>query len=377
MKLTVFLSGGGSNFQAILDAISNGQLENVDVLKVISDRECHGINRAIQAQIEFEIVSRKQKLFQKKLEKAIPEETDYIILAGFLSILPASIIERFKNKIVNIHPSLLPKFGGKGMYGMNVHKAVIEAQEEQTGCTVHLVDVGIDTGQTLFQRSVSVHKNDTPQDVQKRVLEQEHQVFPIAIKYLSQLHQANFPNAVLKSGQPISDAFLEKGITTFQSACHFVKNLPYHRNLERDSRFVLKEMKGVCSTKHALLKQLAKELDLPEITMILGVFKMNAENTPKVAHLLEKYSLDFIPEAHTYFRVNGVLIDLTRSESFTAKFESDLLHEQEYLPNQIGDWKVDFHKNFLSSFIKKQNWKISLDQLWQVREECINALFTA
>lgn len=375
MKLTVFLSGGGSNFQAILNAIQSGQLQNVQVIKVIADRECQGINRAIDAKIEFDIIHRKQKHFQENLLKAIPQEADYIILAGFLSILPATIIEQFQNKIVNIHPSLLPKFGGKGMYGMNVHKAVVKAKEKESGCTVHFVDVGVDTGQTLFQRSVPIFENDTPQDVQQRVLKQEHQIFPIAIDYLNRLHQANFPNAEIKAGKPISDAFLQKGITSFQAACHFVKNLPYHRNEERNANCVLKEMQGVCSTKHALLKQLANELDLQEIKMMLGVFKMNAQNTPKVKTVLESSQLDYIPEAHTYFRVNGVLIDLTTSESFTAEFEPDLLYEQEYSPNQIGDWKVNFHKDFLSNYIAKQNWTISLNQLWQVREECIEALF--
>lgn len=375
MKLTVFLSGGGSNFQAILNAIQNKQIKNVQVLKVIADRECQGINRAIDAQIEFEIINRKQSNFQENLLKAIPQETDYIILAGFLSIIPATIIEQFKNKIINIHPSLLPKFGGKGMYGMNVHKAVIAAKEKESGCTIHFVDLGVDTGQILFQRRVDVLETDKPQDVQKRVLIQEHQIFPIAIDYLTQFHQANFPNAEIKTGQPISDAFLQKGIKSFQAACHFVKNLPYHRNEERDANCVLKEMQGVCSTKHALLKQLANELDLGDIKMTLGVFKMNAQNTPKVKAVLEKYNLEYLPEAHTYFRVNGVLIDLTTSESFTAEFESNLLYEQKYFPNQIGDWKVNFHKNFLSNYIKEQNWNISLHQLWQAREACIDALF--
>ena len=183
MKLTVLLSGSGTNFQAILNAIDQGKLSNVTIQKVIADRECQGINRAIDYNIPFTIVQRKN--LENDLQKAIPSDTDLIVLAGFLSILPQSIIEQFPEKIINIHPSLLPKFGGKGMYGMNVHNAVIAAGEQESGCTVHFVNEGIDTGKIILQYKVPVFKTDTAEQLQKRVLKQEHLAFPKAIQHLA------------------------------------------------------------------------------------------------------------------------------------------------------------------------------------------------
>ncbi|MDC7240164.1 MAG: formyltransferase family protein, partial [Spirochaetales bacterium] len=112
----------------------------------------------------------------------IPEDTDLIVLAGYLSILSAEFVEKWKGKIINIHPALLPEFGGKGMYGMNVHRAVLEAGRKKSGCTVHYVDGGVDTGETILQREVPVLPGDSPEDLQKRVLEQEHIALPEAIR---------------------------------------------------------------------------------------------------------------------------------------------------------------------------------------------------
>ena len=184
MKLTILLSGSGTNFQAILNAIKQGKLAGVDIIKVIADRECEGINRAIANHIPYAVVSRRLKTFEQQLLSEIPAQTDLIVLAGFLSILPKKIIRLYPKKIINIHPSLLPKFGGKGMYGMRVHKAVIEAGEKESGCSVHYVDEGIDTGEIILQKKVNVFPNDTAEDLQKRVLEQEHILFPKAIQLL-------------------------------------------------------------------------------------------------------------------------------------------------------------------------------------------------
>ena len=185
LNITILLSGSGTNFQAIVNAIDSGKLNNVNIAKVIADRECEGINKAIKNTIPYAIVSRRIKTFEQQLIAEIPEETDLIVLAGFLSILPEQLIRLYPKKIINIHPSLLPKFGGKGMYGMRVHKAVINAKEKESGCTVHFVDYGIDTGEIILQTTVPVYETDTPELLQQRVLEQEHELLPKAIQQLA------------------------------------------------------------------------------------------------------------------------------------------------------------------------------------------------
>lgn len=176
-KIAVLLSGGGSNLQTIIDAVESGNL-NCKIDVVIADREANGLERAKKHGIKSILVDRKQYKtdLTKEIFKNIDKDTDLIVLAGYLSILDGEITKEWHNKIINIHPSLLPKFGGKGMYGMNVHKAVVEAKEKESGCTVHYVNAGIDTGTTIKQSRVPVLAEDNPEDVQKRVLVEEHKL---------------------------------------------------------------------------------------------------------------------------------------------------------------------------------------------------------
>ena len=155
-RIAVLVSGGGSNLQSIIDNIEQGNL-NCKISYVIADRECYGLKRAEKHGIKNVLLDRK-------------------VLAGYLSILSPEFIKKWSRKIINIHPSLLPKFGGKGMYGMNVHRAVIEAKETESGCTIHFVDTGVDTGEIILQIKVPVLSDDTPEVLQKRVLEKEHVV---------------------------------------------------------------------------------------------------------------------------------------------------------------------------------------------------------
>ncbi|WP_455042212.1 phosphoribosylglycinamide formyltransferase [Leptotrichia buccalis] len=187
-RIAVFVSGSGSNLQSIIDNIENGTL-NCEISYVIADRECFGLERAEKHGIKSIMLDKK--LFGNKLSDEISailenniEKTDYIVLAGYLSILSESFISKWNRKIINIHPSLLPKFGGKGMYGMNVHRAVIEAKETESGCTIHFVDTGVDTGEIILQIKVPVLSNDTPEILQKRVLEKEHILLIKGIKKL-------------------------------------------------------------------------------------------------------------------------------------------------------------------------------------------------
>ena len=187
-RIAVFISGSGSNLQSIIDNIKNGTL-NCEISYVIADRECFGLERAEKHGIKSIMLDKK--LFGNKLSDEISailengiEKTDYIVLAGYLSILSESFINKWTRKIINIHPSLLPKFGGKGMYGMNVHRAVIEAKETESGCTIHFVDTGVDTGEIILQIKVPVLSDDTPEILQKRVLEKEHILLIEGIKKL-------------------------------------------------------------------------------------------------------------------------------------------------------------------------------------------------
>ena len=187
-RIAVLVSGGGSNLQSIIDNIEQGNL-NCEISYVIADRKCHGLERAEKHGIKNILLDRK--VLKEKLSDEISnvlenddEKTDYIVLAGYLSILSPEFIKKWSRKIINIHPSLLPKFGGKGMYGMNVHRAVIEAKETESGCTIHFVDTGVDTGEIILQIKVPVLSDDTPEVLQKRVLKKEHVLLIEGIKRL-------------------------------------------------------------------------------------------------------------------------------------------------------------------------------------------------
>jgi phosphoribosylglycinamide formyltransferase-1 len=183
-KITVLISGGGTNLQSIIDRVENGFID-AKINYVIADRQAYGLERAKRHNIKNILIDRKLgriKWTERFLSRMQEEKPDLIVLAGFLSIIDKQIIEQFPKKIINIHPALLPKFGGKGMYGINVHRAVIEAGEKESGCTVHYVDTGVDTGKIIIQRKVMVLPDDTPERLQKRVLEQEHLALSEAIR---------------------------------------------------------------------------------------------------------------------------------------------------------------------------------------------------
>jgi phosphoribosylglycinamide formyltransferase-1 len=179
-NIVVLVSGSGTNLQRILDTIDSGEIQNAKVSLVVADRECYGLERAKNHHIENILIPRG-KNFSSELSKVIPENTDLIVLAGFLSILKPEFCENWNGKIINIHPALLPKYGGKGMWGMNVHNAVIEAKEKESGATVHFVTPGIDEGQAILQKSFEVTEDDTPETLAEKVHHIEYEIFPIAI----------------------------------------------------------------------------------------------------------------------------------------------------------------------------------------------------
>lgn len=177
-KIAILVSGSGSNLQSVIDNIENKNL-NCEITFVIADRECYALERAKKHSIKNFLLDKK--IYKENLSNEIDlilknneKKTDFIILAGYLSILSKDFIEKWNEKIINIHPSLLPKFGGKDMYGIRVHEAVIKAKEKESGCTVHFVDTGIDTGKIILNKKVPVFENDSPQSLQERVLKEEH-----------------------------------------------------------------------------------------------------------------------------------------------------------------------------------------------------------
>lgn len=183
-KIAVLVSGSGSNLEAIIDSINKEEL-NCTIEAVISDKEgAYGIKRAKDNNISTYIFSRKQygDKLSSEILKILEGKVDLIVLAGFLSILKGDILEIFKNRIINIHPSLLPLFCGSHMYGIKVHEKVIESGVKVSGCTVHYVEAGIDTGNIILQKTVAVCSDDTALTLQKRVLEQEHIALPEVIR---------------------------------------------------------------------------------------------------------------------------------------------------------------------------------------------------
>ncbi|MDE6739065.1 MAG: phosphoribosylglycinamide formyltransferase [Lachnospiraceae bacterium] len=178
LKIVVCVSGGGTNLQAIIDGVHAGSIPNVEILRVISNnRNAYALERAKQAGIEGICVSPRdyadREQFNEALLKAVDEVSpDLIVLAGFLVVLPPQLIKEYENKIINIHPSLIPSFCGKGYYGLKVHEAVLERGVKVTGATVHFVDEGTDTGPIIMQKAVQVLQRDTPETLQQRVMEE-------------------------------------------------------------------------------------------------------------------------------------------------------------------------------------------------------------
>ncbi|MBA5849843.1 phosphoribosylglycinamide formyltransferase [Clostridium sp. cel8] len=187
-KIAVLVSGGGTDFQSIIDAIDSGYIKNCSIEAAISDRDgIYALSRAKKNNIKTYVFDRK--IYKDKISSCILNvlygKVDLIVCAGWLSILKGDLISKFKNRIINIHPSLIPSFCGSGMYGIKVHEKVIEYGVKVSGCTVHFVDDGTDSGPIIMQRTVPVYFEDTPQTLQARILEEEHKVLPEVIGLIS------------------------------------------------------------------------------------------------------------------------------------------------------------------------------------------------
>ncbi|WP_050606934.1 phosphoribosylglycinamide formyltransferase [Clostridium niameyense] len=188
-KIAVLVSGGGTNLQSIIDNIEKGYLKNCCIECVISDRDnVYGLKRAENKKIKTYVFDRKiyKDQISDEILKVLENKVDLIVLAGWLSILEGDLIDKFENKIINIHPSLIPSFCGNGMYGIRVHQKAIEYGVKISGCTVHFVDQKTDNGPIIMQKVVPVFSKDTAESLQKRVLEKEHMALSEAIKLISE-----------------------------------------------------------------------------------------------------------------------------------------------------------------------------------------------
>ena len=192
LKIAVLVSGGGTNLQAIMDAIDAGTITNTEIAVVISNnKNAYALERAAAKGIEHLCISPKdydsRAAFNAAfLEKLNSYQVDLVVLAGFLVVIPPEMIRAYQNRIINIHPSLIPSFCGTGYYGLKVHEGVLERGVKVTGATVHFVDEGTDTGPILLQKAVAVREGDTPKVLQQRVMEEaEWKILPQAIDLIA------------------------------------------------------------------------------------------------------------------------------------------------------------------------------------------------
>ena len=193
LRIAVLVSGGGTNLQAIIDKIASGEIHNTEIAVVISNnRKAYALERAKNNNIPAECISPKsfedREEFHRALLAAVDSyNVDLIVLAGFLVAIPDIMVKAYTNRIINIHPSLIPSFCGKGHYGLHVHEAALGRGVKVTGATVHFVDDGTDTGPIILQKPVMIEQNDTPETLQKRVMEQaEWVILPHAIYLIAQ-----------------------------------------------------------------------------------------------------------------------------------------------------------------------------------------------
>lgn len=191
-RVVVLVSGGGTNLQAIIDRVKDGSITNTEIAGVISNnKNAYALTRAEENGIPAECISPKdyesREVFNEKLLEAVRAyEPDLVVLAGFLVVIPPAMIAEYRNRMINIHPSLIPSFCGKGYYGLKVHEAALERGVKVAGATVHFVDEGTDTGPIILQKAVEVEQGDTPEKLQRRVMEQaEWKILPRAIDLIA------------------------------------------------------------------------------------------------------------------------------------------------------------------------------------------------
>ena len=179
----------------------------------------------------------------------------------------------------------------------------------------------------------------------------------------------------LTSEDKLTAIIKNRGIETWNELIEFVKSLPYGRNSNRfDFGLVISEKKGSCSSKHALLKKIADLNKIEKVKLVLGIYKMNQQNTPDIGNVLLENSIDFIPEAHCYLKIENNRIDITTDNSDFEKIKRDILKELEIEPEQVAEFKIEYHKQFLTNWISDNEIYRNFNEVWEIREKCITNL---
>ena len=182
-------------------------------------------------------------------------------------------------------------------------------------------------------------------------------------------------NFKLDNTKPYSKLCISEGFDDFESICDYLKTLRYGRNSDTSNlKLILTEKKGTCASKHAFLTELAIENNQNNVKLFIGIYKMDEENTSGIELVLSKYKLNYLPQAHTYLKINDELLDVTRSVASEKNFMDDLIFEEEITPNQVLDYKRKMHQNYLKEWLKKENINYTFEELWAIREEGIEIL---
>ena len=182
----------------------------------------------------------------------------------------------------------------------------------------------------------------------------------------------------LNSKDDLTRSIRERGIQDWETLTNFVRQIPYGRNASRtDFSLVITEHKGTCSSKHALLKTVANLNDMPNIELILGMYRMNAENTPGIGDAFTGQPIQYVPEAHCYLKINGQRLDYTNPTAAISRIEADILSELSIEPAQVGQFKVDYHQAFIKKWIREEGFSMTFEEAWAVREACIQNLSTS
>lgn len=184
IKTAVLVSGKGSNLLNLLQAIEDGHLPYLNIHQVIADRDCVALTHSVKKGIPSFCLDRGPELC-KNIDSILQKDTDLILMAGFLSILDGDFCQKWAGKLINLHPSLLPKYGGKGMYGIKVHRAVLKNKETQSGATVHYVIPEVDAGEIILQKACAIGPGETPESLAKKIHHLEHELLIKALKKLS------------------------------------------------------------------------------------------------------------------------------------------------------------------------------------------------
>lgn len=182
-------------------------------------------------------------------------------------------------------------------------------------------------------------------------------------------------SVAFKSEDSLTNLICSKGILNWDELLIFIQHVPYGRNANRtDFSLVLTENQGTCSSKHALVKKIADLNHIKGVKLILGLYKMNQVNTPKIGNELANNGIEYIPEAHCYLKLNNERLDITSQNSSIGKIEKDIILELEIEPDQVADYKVEYHKEFLKNWISENQIEFSFDDIWSIREKCIENL---